>query len=179
MPRSSYLLEKKFQEPIDIVLTNTYENIKYFTKQIRVIDAVIEREFKRYPNTLMSIPGIGLVYAAGITAEIGSVSRFANQNQVAKYAGLAWTRKQSGESESEETPQKHGNTYLSFYLVEAANSLRIHNDLYKTYYEKKMKEVPKHQHKRALVLTARKLVRLCVAMLREQRLYQSDGRRKE
>ena len=177
---ASYQLEKKFQEPVDIVLTNTYENIKYFTKQIQAIDTVIEREFRKYPNTLMSIPGIGLVYAAGITAEIGDVSsRFSNQNQVAKYAGLAWTRKQSGESESEETPQKHGNTHLSHYLVEAANSLRIHNDLYKTYYEKKVEEVPKHQHKRALVLTARKLVRLCSAMLREQRLYQPDGRRKE
>ena len=36
---------------------------------------------------------------------------------------------------------------------------------------KKYKEVPKHQHKRALVLTARKLVRLVDVLLRNGQLY--------
>ena len=176
---SSYSLKQGFREPINIILRNTYDNISYFMLKIRSIDQVIEKEFKRYPNTLMSIPGIGLVFAAGITAEIGNLSRFTNQSQVAKFAGLAWKRNQSGEAEFEETPRKPGNNYLRYYLVQAANSLRVHNEAYKTYYEKKFKEVPKHQHKRALVLSARKLVRLCVAMLRDQKLYQTNRERKE
>ncbi|SHH28698.1 hypothetical protein SAMN05421807_105253, partial [Virgibacillus chiguensis] len=42
---------------------------------------------------------------------------------------------------------------------------------YKEYYAKKFNEVPKHQYKRALVLTARKLVRLVDALLRKNQIY--------
>ncbi|SDH05076.1 hypothetical protein SAMN04489735_1009105, partial [Aneurinibacillus thermoaerophilus] len=44
------------------------------------------------------------------------------------------------------------------------------------YYQKKYREVPKHQHKRALVLTARKLVRLIDALLRNDQIY-TPGRK--
>lgn len=50
--------------------------------------------------------------------------------------------------------------YLRYYLIEAANSLRVHNEEYRAYYQAKYKEVTLHQHKRAVALTARKLVRL-------------------
>ncbi|EES71695.1 hypothetical protein POTG_03685 [Paenibacillus sp. oral taxon 786 str. D14] len=39
------------------------------------------------------------------------------------------------------------------------------------YYRKKYQEVPKYQHKRALVLTARKLVRLVDVLLPGGQLY--------
>lgn len=169
---ASYRLEKKFQEPIDVILGSTYDNIRFFHKKIGEMDTFVEKEFKRYPNTLTSIPGIGLVYAAGITAELGTISRFQNHNQVAKFAGLTWKKTQSGESEAEDTPRKPGNCYARYYLCQAAFSLRNHNEQYREIYERKAREVPKHQHKRALVLTARKLVRLCVALLRDQKLYQ-------
>ncbi|NTO92077.1 IS110 family transposase, partial [Enterococcus faecium] len=38
-------------------------------------------------------------------------------------------------------------------------------------YQSKYKEVPKHQHKRALVLTARKFTRLVDTLLRKHQLY--------
>lgn len=174
---SSYQLANKLKEPIDLILTNTYDNIRYFGEKIKTIDAVIEKEFSRYTNPLTSIKGIGLVFAAGITAELGTTSRFRRQSQVGKYAGLAWKKSQSGEFTAEETPRKPGNTYLRYYLVQAASSLRVHNEEYKVYYERKYQEVPKHQHKRALVLTARKLVRLCFAMLRDQRFYQPGNQK--
>ena len=64
------------------------------------------------------------------------------------------------------------NMPLRYYLVEATNSLRIHNDKYRAYYQKKYKDVKKHQHKRVLVLTVRKLVRLVYALLTKNQLYQ-------
>lgn len=176
---NSYSLQKNYKEPIDLILVNTYDNIHYFQGKIKTIDEAIEKEFTRFPNPLKTIPGIGPVFAAGITAEIGTPQRFSKQSQIGKFAGLAWKKTQSGESNAEETPRKPGNSYLRYYLVQAANSLRVHNEVYKAYYERKYKEVPKHQHKRALVLTARKLARLCFAMLRDQRLYKPDEQRKE
>jgi hypothetical protein len=56
-------------------------------------------------------------------------------------------------------------------LLEAANSVRRYDSEYRRYYNLKFKEVNKFQHKRALALTARKLVRLIFKLLKENRLY--------
>lgn len=176
----SYQLKPTLKEPVDLILVNAYDTIRFFKKKINQIDQVIEKELLRYQNPLTSIKGMGLVFAAGITAELGSTSRFTGQSATGKYAGLVWSQRSSGQFTAEETPRKKtGNSYLRYYLVQAANSLRVHNEEYKTYYQKKYQEVPKHQHKRALVLTARKLLRLCFAMLRDQSLYQPEKQRKE
>ncbi|MCU7205333.1 transposase, partial [Turicibacter sp. TA25] len=121
---------------------------------------------------LKSIPGIGIVYAAGIVAEIGQIERFENEAQLAKYCGLYWKKNQSGNFESERTPMtRTGNQYLRYYMVEAANFIRRHEESYRLYYQKKYDEVPKFKHKRALVLTARKFVRLVDTLLRNRQLY--------
>ena len=52
-----------------------------------------------------------------------------------------------------------------------ADKLRQFNLEYKTYYWRKHQEVSKYQHKRALVLTARKLVRLVFALLTKNTTY--------
>jgi len=63
------------------------------------------------------------------------------------------------------------NRFLKYYLVEAANSLVRCDTEYKRFYDLKYKEVNKYQHKRALALTARKLVRLVFRLLKDNRLY--------
>ena len=136
-------------------------------KQIKVLDKAIEQQFQIIPNTLTSIPGIGKVYSAGIIAEIGDVHRFNSQASVAKYAGLVWTQ-----LEAQHTKLiKSGNRYLRYYLLEAANSVRRCDSEFRRYYDLKFKEVNQFQHKRALALTARKLVRLVYRLLMDNRLY--------
>lgn len=66
---------------------------------------------------------------------------------------------------------KSGNRYLRYYLLEAANSVRRCESEFRRYYDLKFKEVNKFQHKRALALTARKLVRLVFRLLKDNRLY--------
>jgi hypothetical protein len=66
---------------------------------------------------------------------------------------------------------------LRYDLVEAANSVRQHCPEYGQYYAAKKAETPRHAHKRALVLTARKLVRLIDALLRTQARYQPPAER--
>ena len=67
---------------------------------------------------------------------------------------------------------KTGNTYLRYFLIQAANTIRRSNAEFNLYYNKKFNEVTKYQHKRALALTARKLVRLIHSLLRDNRLFQ-------
>ena len=61
---------------------------------IKQLEKGIERIVKAMPEyqCLTSIPGVGLVYAAGIIAEVGQIERFENQAKLAKYAGLHWKR---------------------------------------------------------------------------------------
>lgn len=172
MAKKAYRLSPKMKDSIDVTLTMTLHNIDFFKSQIKKLDKSIAQELAAIPQTLTTIPGIGPVWGAGILAEIGDVSRFRNEAALAQYAGLTWSRYQSGDFDAEDRAlTKHGNRYLRYYLVEAANSLRVHNEEYKAYYCSKLNEVTKHQHKRALVLTARKFVRLVFALLSKGQIY--------
>lgn len=87
---------------------------------------------KSVPAILVSIPGIGPVLAAGIMSEIGDISRFQKQGSLGKMAGFKWKRNQSGKKESEDKAAVlSGNKKLRYYLVEAANRVRIHDPVLK------------------------------------------------
>jgi hypothetical protein len=87
--------------------------------------------------------------------------------------------RESGHFQAEDTVlTKRGNPYLRYALIEAANSVRIHCPEYQAYYQAKVAQSPKHSHKRALVLTARKLVRLVDALLRTDTTYQPPETRR-
>jgi transposase len=172
--RASYRLSKVVEDSIDIVLGTSIQSIRSIQAQLKELDKAIARILEGISDAkcLRSIPGIDLVYAAGILAEIGDIERFSDQAAVAKYAGLTWRKHQSGSFEAEDTKRiRSGNRFLRYYLVEAANSVKNRDPEFGEYYRKKYKEVTKHQHKRALVLTARKLVRLVDVLLRNDQLY--------
>jgi len=171
--RESYRLRPELASSINLILASTLQNIRALTKSLHEVDKAISEEFKAFPNTLSSVKGLGPVYCAGIFAEIGNINRFASHAKLAKFAGLTWRKTKSGNFEASITRMtKTGNQYLRYYLIEAANSLRVHNDEYKAYYEKKYHEVTIHQHKRAVALTARKFVRLVFALLTKRYLWQ-------
>ena len=170
--RSSYRLPKTVNDSVNQVLSISITSMKALESQIKEFDKAIAAQMKLLPNVLTSIPGIGPVYAAGIMAEIGDINRFENHAQLAKYAGLAWTQYQSGGFEAQTTRLiRSGNRFLKYYLCEAAFSLVRCDKEYSDFYHLKYKEVNRYQHKRALALTARKLVRLVFALLKDNRLY--------
>ena len=170
--RSSYRLPKTVNDSVNQVLSISISSMKALESQIKEFDKAIAAQMQLIPNTLSSIKGIGPVYSAGIIAEIGNINRFPNQAKLAKYAGLAWRQHQSGNFESQNTRLiKTGNRFLKYYLGEAAMSLVRCDTEYSRFYHLKYKEVNKYQHKRALALTARKLVRLVYRLLKDNRLY--------
>jgi transposase len=175
--RDSYRLPGVLKEPVHQILSLTLQDIRYLQKQVKVVDNLIQREPLARQNRLLSIPGIGPVLSAGILAEIGDIANFPDDDQVAQFAGLTWPANQSAAFEGEDTPlARTGNAYLRYYFIEAANSVRRYDASFAAYYTKKSKEVTTHQHKRALVLTARKLVRLVFALLRDDRAYDPGHR---
>lgn len=174
--RDPYRLDKCMYEPLNVSLASSFNCIQTYQKEMKLINQAIEKCINGMnPNAftiLKSIPGIGPVWAAGMLSEIGAITAFHSSDSLAKYAGLTWLRNDSGDFVSEDNHiSKAGNTYLRYYLGEAANSVRRYIPEYTAFYEKKYAEVTKHQHKRALALTSRKLVRLVFGLLVKNQLY--------
>lgn len=171
--RTSYRLPKAVADSVNQVLAMQISTIRFYERQLKEIDQVIAQQMQAIPHTLTSIPGIGPVYAAGLLAEIGDVKRFESESALAKFAGLTWTKHQSGKFQQENTHLiQGGNRFLRYYFCQATNMVRQRNPDYQTFYGNKYRVTEKSPHKRALVLTARKLVRLVFALLRDGKLYQ-------
>lgn len=174
--KASYRLDKVSYDPINISLASSINLIKCYSEEMKEIDKAISLQVLGFSTnqyqSLLSIPGIGKVYAAGILAEIADINQFESDDSLAKFAGITWRRHQSGKFEAEDTRMtKTGNKYLRYFLIEATNSVIRHIPEYRDFYNKKYNEVTTHQHKRALVLTARKLIRLIYGLLSTDRLY--------
>ena len=177
--RDSYRLDKCMYEPLNVSLASSFNCIQTYQKEIKLIDQAIEKCINGMnPNAftiLKSIPGIGPVWAAGILAEIGDITAFHSSDALAKYAGLTWPKNDSGDFVSEDNRiSKAGNTYLRYYLGEAANSVRRYVPEYADFYSRKYAEAARHQHKRALALTSRKFVRLVFGLLVKNQLYTGE-----
>jgi len=164
--QTSYPIDPVMDEMVTATLAAAWEHIRSIRRLMKRLDQQIARSIDPVPNPLLSVKGLGAVITAGILAEIVDISRFPEHKQLAQYMGLAWEKRSSGRFVSQNTRlTKVGNKYLRYYFILGADRLRQYNLEYKAYYWRKYNEVSKYQHKRALVLTARKLVRLVHALL--------------
>ena len=170
--RESFRLRPELARSEHFIMDSLARNIRGLKVSLNAIGRTVADQMNAFPNTLTSVPGIGPIFSAGIIAELGDIRRFPSDDAIAKMAGLVWPQHQSGAFDAQDRRLlRSANTYLRYYLVEAANALRMHDATYRAYYESKYAEVSKHKHKRALVLTARKLVRLVFALLSKGQLY--------
>jgi len=176
---ASYRLDKVAYEPINYAISSSLVLVRCFEDELKKIDKSIELLAKGFSSneylSLRSIPGIGPVFTAGILSEIGSIHQFDSEESLAKYAGITWRKNQSGKFEADDTKMtKTGNHYLRYYLIQAGNSVKNYVPLYNDYYHKKFNEVTTHQHKRALALTTRKLIRLIYGLMSKGQLYNNN-----
>lgn len=172
----SYRLPAGLREPVHQVLTFSLQHITFLEQQQQRVERAIAERFQAIPegSYLLTIPGLGPILSAGLVAEIGNVERFGgDESKVAKYAGFKWRKHQSGDFTAEETRlTKTGNAYLRYYFCEGAYSVQKQDSGYARFFQRKFREVRKHPHKRAVVLTGRKLVRLVVRLLASHQTYQ-------
>jgi transposase len=164
--RSSYPIDPQMDELVTTALATGWDHIRFIKRLMKRLDKHIAQVIDPIPNPIITVKGLGAVITAGLLAEIVDVTRFAEHKHLAQYSGLTWEKRSSGNFVSQNTRlTKVGNKYLRYYLIMGANTLRQFNLEYKAFYWRKHGEVAKYQHKRALVLTARKLVRLVHALL--------------
>lgn len=170
--RTSYPIDPQMDEMVTATLATGWEHIRFIKRLIKRLDQQIARYIDPVPNPIITIKGLGAVITAGILAEIVEITRFPQHKHLAQFSGLTWEKRSSGGFVSQNTRlTKAGNVYLRYYFVLGADKLRQFNLEYKAFYWRKYNEVSKYQHKRALVLTARKLVRLVHALLTKNAPY--------
>lgn len=172
----SYRLDKLSYDALQITIASNIRMISMLEKELKNLDKQIFDFVKGIDShavtVLRSIPGVGPVYAAGILAEIGHISCFRNDAALSKYAGIAWDDHSSGKLISEDNHLiDSGNMFLKYYFEEASNLMRLNDSVFRAFYSRKYHEATTHKHKRALVLTTRKFIRLVYCLLRDDKLY--------
>lgn len=119
---------------------------------------------------IASIPGVGLASAACIVAELGDVGRFKGRNQVAAFAGLDPSIRESGSSvHGRSRITKRGSRELRGVLGRVAWGAMMHNPVFKKYYQDKAKE-GKHYFA-ILVAMSRKMLLIIYSMLKSKTPY--------
>lgn len=158
------------QDAFSFQLKQLIDRMNFLDKQIEALDCQILEYYEKFDCYLHTIPGIGMIGAATILAEIGDISRFKNSSSLIAFAGIDPTVRQSGEFNSTHNHMsKRGSPYLRHAIFLAATTCSFHNSPLNAYYKKK-RDQGKH-HLTATGAVARKLTTIIYAVLRDSKPY--------
>ena len=119
---------------------------------------------------LLSIPGVGVIYASDFTAEVGDIHRFAYAGQVISLAGTAPQKHQSGQVDKALNTSHKGRKLLRMTVNQIALSLDNHCPEYHDYYFRKLSQY-KDTPGKAKTATANRFIKLAFSMMRKETLY--------
>ncbi len=159
------------QDAFSFQLKQLIDRMNFLDKQIEALDCQILEYYEKFDCYLHTIPGIGMIAAATILAEIGDINRFKSSSALVAFAGIDPTVRQSGEfSSTHNHMSKRGSPYLRHAIFLAATTCSFHNIPLNAYYKKK-REQGKH-HLTATGAVARKLTTVIYAVLRDGKPYE-------
>ncbi len=116
---------------------------------------------------LQTIPGVGPRLAEVVVATIDDPKRFKNAKQVGAYAGLVPRQYESGTMSRSGRITGRGNKLLRALLVEVSWLMRRYNPHLRAIFDQVCRG-SKTRRKIAVVATARRLLIICWAMLRDK-----------
>ena len=159
------------QDAFSFQLKQLIDRMNFLDKQIEALDCQILEYYEKFDCYLHTIPGIGMIAAATILAEIGDINRFKSSSALVAFAGIDPTVRQSGEFNSTHNHMsKRGSPYLRHAIFLAATTCSFHNSPLNAYYKKK-RDQGKH-HLTATRAVARKLTTVIYAVLRDSKPYE-------
>ena len=159
------------QDAFSFQLKQLIDRMNFLDKQIEALDCQILEYYEKFDCYLHTIPGIGMIAAATILAEIGDINRFKSSSALVAFAGIDPTVRQSGEfSSTHKHMSKRGSPYLRHAIFLAATTCSFHNSPLNAYYKKK-RDQGKH-HLTATGAVARKLTSVIYAVLRDSKPYE-------
>ena len=118
---------------------------------------------------ILSMKGLGVVTVAGLIGEVGDFSKFRTQSEIMKLAGLDLYEISSGKRKGQRRISKRGRSLLRKLLYNAAISTIRKNGIMCEYYNSLIGRGMKRTS--ALIVIAKKLLRIIHAMVRDDRDY--------
>jgi transposase len=160
-------------ESAKFVAENLFWQIEGLEKRKREYTERLKLNSKKYKpiKNLMTVPGISIIRASIITAIVCTPHRFKNKHQFWAYCMLA-RHFQISDGIIYGNKKIHGRADLKQVFLGAAESaMRSDTSLRDHYEEVRKKGIDYEEAKRAL---ARKIAALCLALLKNNGIYQDD-----
>jgi len=135
------------------------------------IEAEMEKALERIPYStrILSMKGLGVVTVAGLIGEVGDFTKFSTQSEVMKLAGLDLYEISSGKRKGQRRISKRGRSLLRKILYNAAISTIRKNGIMALQYANLIGRG--RVRTSALIVIAKKLLRIIYAMVRDSRDY--------
>ncbi|SDZ50558.1 Transposase [Evansella caseinilytica] len=167
---------KEHQETRNFLVESIVRHILFGKQEIGKVERELKELMSLLDFQLDSMPGIDLVTASALIAEIGDVRRFPNANKLARFAGIAPVYFGSG-GKGKEQKSKQGNRALHalFYnlavqQVQVAKGSKLpRNPVFHAYYQRKLKEGKTKGQ--AMVCIMRRLVNIIYGMMKHKTAY--------
>lgn len=141
---------------------------------IEEIESEMEVTLTRIPYSarILSMKGLGTVTVAGLIGEVGDFTKFRTQSEIMKLAGLNLYEISSGKRKGQRRISKRGRSLLRKILYYAAISTIRKNGIMHSYYMRLTGRGTKRTS--ALIVIAKKLLRIIHAIVRDDRDYVKD-----
>ena len=157
------------------VIEDSMAAIDFYNERIQGLDQAFSAYARTDPaiDLLRSLPGVGLISAITIRAELGEVERFRNGHQVARWAGLTPKVLISDQMVRHGSITREGSTYLRQAMVSVALRAVRFSPSMRAFYQRLAK---RRGSGIARVALARKLVILSYQLLRTGQPYREGDR---
>lgn len=110
--------ENDYQDARDMVTIGIVNDIRHYDAQLEEVDRQLEKMYYMLGCTLTTIPGINIITAVKIFAEIGDVRRFSSASKLARFAGIApLTLSSNGKGKDLATKQGNRRLQATIYFL--------------------------------------------------------------
>jgi transposase len=158
---------------LEFELLQLIDTIEFLTNQRQEIAVEIDKIMKQFNSPLLTIPGIGPMLGAVITAEIRDINNFRTPAQILAFAGAEPSVSTSGQNQTESGHMvKHGSSQLRWALREGARLASVHSPKFHEYMSKKLSEGKSYEV--ALSHVAKKLTRIIFHVLKTGEPFDED-----
>jgi transposase len=120
---AKWLDETEMADAYETRIRSLRRIIKLYDTEITKLDARIAQEFKDHPGyeTIQTLHGVGPVFAAIFTAELGDVTRFKSAKHVCSWAGLTPRHRESDTKVQRGSITKQGPPLVRWAAIEAVS----------------------------------------------------------
>jgi transposase len=158
----------------NFVLKELHQLNDMLERSIEPFDEKLKEEVKKYGDAilLMSMPGVGIVTALTIIAEVDNFNRFATPEKLTRYAGLVPRERSSGGIIKHGGITCEGSAPLRTVLVESAMRINENNAPALHAFVKRL--TPITGAKKARIALARKMLGVMWKMIKDQKPYNKN-----